>query len=53
MSGRLIEIFDGEKLVEKITGKSFCGIKLIWTVDAQKAKEFRENYYPHCDTRVS
>jgi len=23
--------------------------KSIWTVDAKKAKEFRENYYPHCD----
>ena len=35
--------------VKTITGKSFGGVKLIWTVDAQKAKEFRENYYPHCD----
>ncbi len=22
---------------------------MIWGVDAQKAKEFRENYYPDCD----
>lgn len=35
--------------IKTITGKSFGGVKLIWTVDAQKAKEFRENYYPHCD----
>jgi len=35
--------------VKTITGKGFGGVKLIWTVDAQKAKEFRENYYPHCD----
>ncbi|HDI72820.1 MAG TPA: type II restriction endonuclease subunit R [Candidatus Altiarchaeales archaeon] len=35
--------------VKTITGKGFSGVKLIWTVDAQKAKEFRENYYPHCD----
>lgn len=35
--------------VKTITGKNFGGVKLIWTVDAQKAKEFRENYYPHCD----
>lgn len=35
--------------VKTITGKSFGGVKLIWTVDAQKAREFRENYYPHCD----
>jgi len=24
-------------------------IFLIWTVDAQKAREFRESYYPRCD----
>ncbi|MCK4404043.1 MAG: ThaI family type II restriction endonuclease [candidate division Zixibacteria bacterium] len=35
--------------VKTITGKSFSGVKLIWTVDAKKAKEFRESYYPHCD----
>ena len=35
--------------IKTITGKSFGGVKLIWTVDAQKAEEFRENYYPHCD----
>ena len=40
----------GEPLsIKTITGKSFSGVKLIWTVDAQKAKEFREAYYPHCD----
>jgi hypothetical protein len=40
----------GEALsIKTITGKSFGGVKLIWTVDAQKAKEFREDYYPHCD----
>lgn len=35
--------------IKTITGKSFGGVKLIWTVDAQKAKEFSENYVPHCD----
>ncbi|MDI6917522.1 MAG: ThaI family type II restriction endonuclease [Thermoplasmatales archaeon] len=35
--------------IKTITGKSLGGVKLIWTVDAQKAKEFRDNYYPHCD----
>lgn len=35
--------------VKTITGKGFGGVKLIWTVDAQKAKEFSESYYPHCD----
>jgi hypothetical protein len=35
--------------IKTITGKGFSGVKLIWTVDAQKAKEFRKSYYPHCD----
>jgi hypothetical protein len=35
--------------IKTITGKSFGGVKLIWTVDAQKAEEFRESYCPHCD----
>lgn len=40
----------GEPLsIKTFTGKSFSGVKLIWTVDAQKAKEFREDYCPHCD----
>ncbi len=30
-------------------GKGFAGVKLIWTVDTQKAREFRETYHPHCD----
>lgn len=34
--------------IKTITG-SFSGVKVIWTVDAAKAKEFRENYYPRCD----
>jgi len=35
--------------VKTVTGKGFGGVKLIWTVDAQKAKEFRESYHPRCD----
>jgi len=35
--------------VKTITGKSLSGVKLIWTVDAEKAREFLENYYPRCD----
>ncbi|MCR4433933.1 MAG: ThaI family type II restriction endonuclease [Caldiserica bacterium] len=34
--------------VKTITGKSLGGVKLIWTVDAQKAQEFYESYHPHC-----
>jgi hypothetical protein len=35
--------------IKTITSRGFSGVKLIWTVDSQKAKEFRENYLPHCD----
>ena len=35
--------------IKTITSKGFGGVKLIWTVDAQKAMEFRETYYPHYD----
>jgi len=27
----------------------FGGVKLIWTVDSQKAREFRETYTPKCE----
>ncbi|MGB9694106.1 MAG: ThaI family type II restriction endonuclease [Fervidobacterium sp.] len=43
------KLFGEPVSIKTITGKSFGGVKLIWTVDAQKAKEFRESYYPHCD----
>lgn len=35
--------------VKTITGKSLSGVKLIWTVDAEKAREFLGNYYPRYD----
>jgi hypothetical protein len=44
-----VKLFGESVSIKTITGKSFGGVKLIWTVDAQKAKEFRENYHPHCD----
>jgi len=43
------ELFGQPVSVKTITGKGFSGVKLIWTVDAQKAREFRENYHPRCD----
>ena len=43
------KLFGEPVSVKSITGKSLGGVKLIWTVDAQKAIEFRENYYPSCD----
>ena len=44
-----VRLFGVPISIKTFTGKSFSGVKLIWTVDAQKAKEFRQNYYPHCD----
>jgi len=44
-----VKLFGEPISIKTITGKGFSGVKLIWTVDAQKAKEFREKYYPHCD----
>jgi len=43
------KLFGEPVSIKTITGKGFGGVKIIWTVDAKKAKEFRENYYPHCD----
>ncbi len=39
----------GEPVSIKTKTGSFGGVKVIWTVDATKAKEFREKYYPNCD----
>jgi len=44
-----VKLFGQPVSVKTLTGKGFSGVKLIWTVDAQMAKEFRETYYPHCD----
>jgi len=44
-----IEIFGKPVSIKTITGKGFGGVKLVWTVDATKAIEFRETYFPQCD----
>ena len=44
-----VKLFGQPISIKTITGKRFGGVKLIWTVDAQKAREFRKSYYPHCD----
>lgn len=35
--------------IKTITGRGFGGVKLIWTVDAVKARYFLNNYKPSCD----
>ena len=44
-----VELFGLPISIKTITGRGFSGVKLIWTVDAQKAREFLKNYYPCCD----
>ncbi len=44
-----VKLFGQPISIKTITGGGFSGVKLIWTVDAQKAREFSENYYPRCD----
>jgi len=38
------KLFGEQVSIKTITG-SFGGVKVIWTVDATKTKEFRENYH--------
>ncbi len=35
--------------IKTMTGKYLGGVKLIWTVDREKALEFGQNYEPACD----
>ena len=44
-----LRLFGQPVSIKTITGKGFSGVKLVWTVDTQKAREFRETYYPRCD----
>lgn len=44
-----VEVHGNPISIKTITGKSPSGVKLIWTVDSAKAKEFSENYLPSCD----
>lgn len=42
-------VFDEPISIKTVTNKKVIGVKLIWTVDAQKALEFIKNYSPECD----
>lgn len=44
-----VELFGQPLSIKTITGTGLSGVKLVWTVDAQKAREFLEKYYPRCD----
>lgn len=42
-------VYNNPISIKTITGRNFGGVKLIWTVDKVKAKEFLDNYSPSCD----
>ncbi len=44
-----VKLFEQPISIKTITGKGLSGVKLVWTVDAQNAREFQENYYPSSD----
>ncbi len=44
-----VRLFGNPISIKTFSGRALGSVKLIWTVDAQKANEFRENYYPSCD----
>jgi len=46
-----VKLFGKPINIKTITGLG--GVKIIWTVDAQKAREFRESYRPKCDVLLA
>jgi len=44
-----VRVFNKPVSIKTITGSSFGGIKLIWTVDVAKAIDFANSYKPSCD----
>lgn len=44
-----VKLFGKPISIKTMTGAGFSGVKLIWTVNGQKAKEFRKGYFPNCD----
>jgi len=44
-----VRVFNNPISIKTKTGTGFSGVKLIWTVDAQKAQEFMDSYLPGTD----
>lgn len=44
-----VSVFGNPISIKTKSGTGFTGVKLIWTVDADNALEFRNTYYPSCD----
>ncbi|WP_448587323.1 ThaI family type II restriction endonuclease [Thermocrinis sp.] len=41
-----VKLFGKGISIKTISGRALSGVKLIWTVDQAKAKEFMESYFP-------
>ncbi|MHA1657285.1 MAG: ThaI family type II restriction endonuclease [Candidatus Heimdallarchaeota archaeon] len=44
-----VKVYNKPLSIKTKTGKSLSGVKIAWTVDSSKAREFIENYQPLCD----
>ena len=44
-----VRLFNNPISIKTKTGASYSGVKLVWTVDAQNAQEFRDSYSPSFD----
>ncbi|MGA7722741.1 MAG: ThaI family type II restriction endonuclease [Ignavibacteriaceae bacterium] len=44
-----VKLFGNPISIKTKSGNSLSGLKISWTVDAQTADEFKNNYYPSCD----
>lgn len=44
-----VKVFGHPISIKTVTGKKPNGVKLVWTVDPTKAKEFLNKYKPSCD----
>ena len=44
-----MKVFGSPISIKTVTGKKPNGVKLIWTVDPTKAREFLNKYKPSCD----
>jgi hypothetical protein len=45
-----VKVFGNPISIKTVTSSKLAGVKIIWTVDAEKAIEFSQRYSPSCDT---
>ncbi len=44
-----VKVFNEPLSIKTVTGKYLSGVKLVWTVDAEQAHRFSQDYFPHLD----